>query len=101
MVDLVYFLCMFIIMDKIKIGLLSLYLKLYDDTMKESRTRVEEFYRIIVSQFEKRDVSVVTGPVCRIESEFKAAVKIFEESKNRPKFIIKEILNNHNKNDID
>ena len=58
-----------------KIGLLPLYLKLYDDVSQESRPRIEEFVRTIASAFEKRGVSVAAAPVCRIAPEFDAAVR--------------------------
>ncbi|HUV06908.1 MAG TPA: hypothetical protein VMX75_04205 [Spirochaetia bacterium] len=62
------------------IGLLPLYLKLYDDAQGDRRRRIEEFYGIIAREFEKRNLNVVTSPICRLEKEFASAVKNFEES---------------------
>jgi len=63
---------------KPKVGLLGLYLKLYDDAMPEVRPRIDEFYSTIVSETERRGIEVVTQPVCRIAAEFDAAVSAFE-----------------------
>jgi L-arabinose isomerase len=61
------------------IGLLPLYLKLYDDRLPQHRPRVEAFYRRIAAELEKRGLEVLTAPVARIQPEFEAAVKGFEE----------------------
>lgn len=61
-----------------KIGLLPLWLKLYDDSAPEARPRIEAFVRTIAGAFERRGVAVVTAPVCRLAKEFAAAVKRFE-----------------------
>ncbi|MEW5815590.1 MAG: hypothetical protein AB1798_09385, partial [Spirochaetota bacterium] len=66
---------------QVKIGLLPLYLKLYDDKLPDIRPRIEEFYKTITGEFEKRQVQVVTSSICRVAGEFKAAVKSFEEAK--------------------
>lgn len=65
-------------MEKMKIGLLPLYLKLYDDTMYERRERIESFYNTIAKEFENRNTEVFTSPICRLESEFKKAIEGFE-----------------------
>jgi L-arabinose isomerase len=67
-------------MTKKKIGLLPLYLKLYDDVSGEARPRVEEFLRSVVGAFERRGVAVELPAVCRVEAEFEAAVKGFEDA---------------------
>ncbi|MCX7031717.1 MAG: hypothetical protein NTU62_16565 [Spirochaetes bacterium] len=61
-----------------RIGLLPLWLKLYDDTAAGARPRIEAFVRTIAEAFEKRGVATVAAPVCRLEKEFAAAVKRFE-----------------------
>ena len=66
--------------DKPKIGLLPLYLKLYDDREQDKRPRGEAFYKQIASEFENRKLEVVTSPICRTSPEFEAAVRSFEES---------------------
>ena len=49
-----------------KIGLLPLYVKLYDDKLPELRVRLEKFYGEIAKMFEERDVTVVTADFCRV-----------------------------------
>jgi L-arabinose isomerase len=66
--------------EKPKVGLLPLYLKLYDDREQDKRHRIEAFYKQIASELENRKVEVVTSPICRKRSEFEAAVRSFEES---------------------
>jgi L-arabinose isomerase len=69
-------------MEKGKIGLLPLYLKLYDDMDDGSRrVRIDEFPRTIAAELEKRGLRVVTATVCRIQKEFAAAVKKLESEK--------------------
>ena len=67
-------------MAKLKIGLLPLYLKLYDDFSSDRRPQIEKFYRTISSELEKRGVSVITSPLCRLEPEFAAAIDSFEKA---------------------
>lgn len=62
------------------IGLLPLYLKLYDDTVPNTRQRIETFYNTIAAEFEKRQITVLTSPICRIREEFETAVATFERS---------------------
>ena len=56
---------------KPRIGLLPLYLKLYDDMDLRDTERVDGFYNTIADEFTKRGLEVITVPVCRIEDEFK------------------------------
>ncbi|MGX4585715.1 L-arabinose isomerase family protein [Paenibacillus chitinolyticus] len=65
-------------MKKLKIGLLPLYVKLYDDYWPEIRERVDAFYRTIVAAFENRGLEVVGTPICAVKPEFAAAVQAFE-----------------------
>ncbi len=65
-------------MAKAKLGLLPLYLKLYDDLDGTRRPRVDEFPRTIAAELEKRGLQVVLAPVCRVQREFTAAVKKLE-----------------------
>ncbi|MCP4404760.1 MAG: hypothetical protein GY801_46605 [bacterium] len=62
------------------IGLLPLYLQLYDETSPNMRPRIEEFYKTIAAELEKRNISVLTSPVCRVREEFESAVNSFEHS---------------------
>src|SRR5690606_33459 len=65
-------------MKKLKIGLLPLYIKLYDDFFPEMEERNYSFYDTIAKELEKKDIEVVPSSICRIEPEFAAAVKRFE-----------------------
>jgi L-arabinose isomerase len=66
-------------MAKPRIGLLPLYLKLYDDLDNGSRRpKVEEFPRKIAAELGRRGLDVVAAPVCRVEKEFAAAVRKLE-----------------------
>jgi len=67
-------------MSKIKIGFLPLWLKLYDDCCPEMRPQIEAFTTTIRREYEKRDVEVITSPICRLKAEFTEAVKSFEEA---------------------
>jgi L-arabinose isomerase len=69
-------------MARAKLGILPLYLKLYDDVDDGSRRkRIDEFPRTIAGELGKRGLEVVTAPVCRIRKEFAAAVKKLEAEK--------------------
>ncbi len=61
-----------------KIGLLPLYLKLYDDTDSGKRPRIDAFSRTIASELAQRGLEVASAPVCRVEKEVAAAVRSFE-----------------------
>ncbi len=67
-------------MNKIKIGFLPMYLKLYDECCPEMRPQVEAFVATIHAEYEKRDIEVITAPICRLKAEFAEAVKNFEEA---------------------
>jgi len=61
-----------------KIGLLPLYLKLYDDTCPFMRPRVEAFRDIVLQKLSGFGLEVVCAPVCRVKTEFLSAVKELE-----------------------
>jgi L-arabinose isomerase len=63
-----------------KIGLLPLYLKLYDDRSPQHRPRMEAFYKQIAAELGKRNLEVLTSPLCRVEPEFESAVRAFEQA---------------------
>jgi len=67
-------------MNKPKVGLLPLYLELYDRSMPEIRAKVEKFYKTIAAELGNRGLEVVTAPVCRLRTEFKAAISLFEKA---------------------
>jgi len=62
----------------IKIGFLPLYVKLYDDVWPHLRERINNFNVKIQGEFIKRGIDLVSSPVCRLQSEFEDAVKLFE-----------------------
>ena len=62
-----------------KIGLLPLYLKLYDDTCEYARPRVDSFLNVIARRLGELGLDVIGAPVCRIKPEFSSAVGYFEE----------------------
>lgn len=63
-----------------KIGLLPLYIQLYDECSTHMRPRLEAFYEEIVNEFTKRGVAVVKSDFCRIKPEFEKTVSSFEEA---------------------
>ena len=67
-------------MTATKIGLLPLYIELYDRASPAARPRIEGFYAAIAGEFQRRGLDVVTVPVCRLESEFAEAVAAFEKA---------------------
>jgi L-arabinose isomerase len=62
-----------------KIGLLPLYIKLYDDSVPEARERVDAFCDTIARSLAQKSVEVITVPVCRVKAEFEAAIAKFEQ----------------------
>ncbi|MGC8861225.1 MAG: L-arabinose isomerase family protein [Armatimonadota bacterium] len=63
-----------------KIGLLGLYLELYDDAMPEVRPRIDAFLETIASELCARGLDVVDGPVCRVKNEFQQVIRSFEQA---------------------
>jgi L-arabinose isomerase len=61
------------------IGLLPLYLELYDETCAFMRPKIENFRDIILDQLESRGLNMVCAPICRLKEEFSAAVIKLEE----------------------
>lgn len=69
------------IASKAKIGLLPLYLELYDRVAPDLRPRIEKFLNIIKKQFEKQNIKVISSIICRLKEEFKEAIRCFEKEK--------------------
>ena len=65
-------------MKKTKAGFLPLYLKLYDDRLASMRTGIEEYCDSLAETIEKNGLTLVRADICRLASEFDAAVKQFE-----------------------
>ncbi len=57
-------------MNDEKVGLLPLYLKLYDDTVPSMRPRVEHFLSSIQHALEQEGLSIVSAPICRSNRNF-------------------------------
>jgi L-arabinose isomerase len=62
-----------------RVGLLPLYLKLYDEVCPERRAEFVPFLDEIVSRLEAEQVDVVRADVCRVAPEFEEAVALFEQ----------------------
>lgn len=63
--------------DPIAIGLLPLYLKLYDDRVPEARPEADAFAATVAGALRDRGAAVVSAPVCRVEAEVRAALADF------------------------
>ena len=63
-----------------KIGLLPLYLKLYDDLMPECRPEFDPFLAEIGAGFGQRGIDVIQCQVCRVRAEFEQAVDHLESA---------------------
>ena len=63
-----------------KIGLLPLYLALYDKYRPEIGEDIRSFAGKIASSLESRGFEVVSSPACRLKEEFAEAIKLFEDS---------------------
>jgi len=66
------------VMDQPRIGLLPLYLKLYDEALPALCGDLAPFLAEVVGAFEGRGVQVIEAPVCRVEAEVGEAVTHFE-----------------------
>jgi L-arabinose isomerase len=67
------------VMSNIKVGLLPLYIELYDLANPKMRVRIDAFRETIIRELEKRELEVVAAPICRIKPEFEKAVNQFEK----------------------
>ncbi len=66
-------------MNKIKVGFMGLYIKLYDDCgLTEIRDRVDPFYEKLACALEDEGFEVERFPMCRVKDEFRACVDAFE-----------------------
>ena len=61
-----------------KVGLLPLYLKLYDDTMAQHHPAMEQFRDTMADELRRRGLDVLAGEVCRVAPEFESAIAGFE-----------------------
>lgn len=66
-------------MKKARAGLLPLYIKLYDDINPKWRKPLEKFTREVAAGLKKQGLDCDVARVCRVEREFKAALKVLEK----------------------
>ena len=64
-----------------KVGLLPLYIALYDEALPAVRKRMDTFYATITNELRDRGLEALTAPVCRLKKEFAAAVASFEKGR--------------------
>ncbi len=64
-------------MNTIRIGLLPLYIKLYDDVDPALRTLQMPFLQDVSQALEAEGLSVTVADVCRVQAEFASAVELF------------------------
>lgn len=67
-------------MKKNKIGLLPLYIELYDKMLPDCRAGIQSIYDTIASGLRRQGLEVITAPVCRLAPEFRAAIATLEKS---------------------
>jgi len=63
----------------IRVGLLPLYLDLYDRVRPETRSEVERFRDEVRQALEKRGLQVISSDVCTLAPQFDAAIAEFEK----------------------
>ena len=64
---------------KPKVGLLPLYIELYDEVLPSAREVLEPFLKTVSEKMGQEGLAVTTAPVCRIASEFQEAVDNLED----------------------
>ena len=67
-------------MNSPKIGLLPLYLQLYDKTAPLRRNEFRPFIETIGQRFQNAGIGIVAAGICCVEDEFSAAVRLFDQS---------------------
>lgn len=67
-------------MNSPKIGLLPLYLQLYDKTDPLRRNNFLPFLETIRQRFQNASIGVVAAGICCVEDEFTDAVRLFDQS---------------------
>lgn len=65
-------------MRNTKVGLLPLYVELYDRTSPGARPTINAAHANAVKRLQETGLEVITSDVCRLAEEFEAAVKYFE-----------------------
>ncbi len=67
-------------MKTAKIGLLPLYLELYDCVLPDSRKELQAFYNMVAKSLRRQGLDVVVAPICRLAAEFRSAIAVFEKA---------------------
>ena len=68
-------------MNKIKVGYLPLYIKLYDDSNPHYRDPMVDYMHMLIGMIESQGIEVVLADeVCRIKEEFDRAAKKFNDA---------------------
>ena len=62
------------------VGLLPLYLKLYDDAVPKARAGFAPLLKAVAQGFRRRGIEVVEADICRVAPEFDSAVRRFKEA---------------------
>lgn len=63
-----------------KVGLLPLYLALYDEVLPQHRADMEAFARQVAEQLRLRDLEVLLGSLCRLQEEVRLVLQGFLDS---------------------
>ncbi len=66
-------------MSKIKIGLLPLYVALYERVVPQRTPLIQDFYDKAVVELEARGFEVLRAPICHVADEFSSAIHSFEQ----------------------
>jgi len=64
---------------KPKVGLLLLYIKLYDDVLPKTRDDFKGFMSDVAARLEREGAGVVRAGICCVDKEFRKAVSMFEK----------------------
>ena len=67
-------------MKTTKIGLLPLYLELYDRMLPDHRAGMQAFLNTVADGLRRQGLGVVVAPVCRLAPEFRSAIATFEQA---------------------
>ncbi|MGI6743272.1 MAG: L-arabinose isomerase family protein [Eubacteriales bacterium] len=62
----------------LRVGLLPLYFKLYDELIPDRRIGAEAYHALLASLIEAAGVTPVNVPVCRVKEEVDDAISLFE-----------------------
>lgn len=66
------------VQKQITVGLVPLYIALYERAVPFRRPQMEAFYETVAKALESRGFKVLRAPICHVKPEFKAAVSGFE-----------------------